>query len=129
MAVFFGMGIVFQNNYNGDMLLVAPICYAISDLLIFFLGREGYIFESIYKGICERKSMKLLKYKDKKIRFDIKSTWKIFMTFVVPSILSVSCFWIIYYASNMYEKNLLGVTINLVLGSLVSGLLKEARYD
>ena len=63
MAVFLGMGIVFQNNYNGDMLLVAPICYAISDLLIFFLGREGYIFESIYKGICERKSMKLLKYK------------------------------------------------------------------
>ena len=71
MAVFLGMGIVFQNNYNGDMLLVAPICYAISDLLIFFLGREGYIFESIYKGICERKSMKLLKYKDKKNRNNI----------------------------------------------------------
>lgn len=92
-------------------------------------NKKDFFSICIYKGICERKSMKLLKYKDKKIRFDIKSTWKIFMTFVVPSILSVSCFWIIYYASNMYEKNLLGVTINLVLGSLVSGLLKEARYD
>lgn len=84
----------------------------------FFLSRDGYIFTSIREGIVKKYYLKIG-----------EKVWKIVVTFIIPIILAVSCFWIIYYAIDMREENILVSTIGLVGGNIISTLLKEARFE
>ena len=54
---------------------------------------------------------------------------KIVATFIIPIILTVSCFWIIYCAIDIKEENILISTIGLAGGNIVSTLLKEVRFE
>lgn len=55
--------------------------------------------------------------------------WKIFATFIVPLILTVSCFWIIVCATDLKNSDLPFLTLALVLGNIVSTMLKETRFE
>ncbi len=118
MAVFLGTGIFLLHTYDRMMITIAPICYGVSEFLVFFLGREGYIFVSVREGIAKKHFLKIG-----------EKAWKIVVTFIAPIILTVSCFWIIYCAIDMREENVLISTIGLAGGNIVSILLKEARFE
>ena len=118
MAVFLGTGIFLLHTYDRMMITIAPICYGVSEFLVFFLGREGYIFMSMREGIVRKYYLKIG-----------EKAWKIIVTFIVPIILTVSCFWIIYCAIDIREENILVSTIGLAGGSIVSTLLKEVRFE
>lgn len=115
MAVFVGINVLLFHNYDKNMLLIAPICYGISDFLIFFLGREEYIFTSLQQGL-QKHSIKIS-----------KMLWKISVTFIFPIILCVSIFWLILFGSGLI-KGILTPTLGLIMGNIVSILLKESRY-
>lgn len=117
MAIFLGSGIFSFHTYDRVMLIIAPVCYGISEFLIFCLNKEGYIYESIRKGM----------------RYDYivsENVQKKVITFIMPIILTVALFLIIYCAIDIEIQNesLLFTTMSLVLGNIVSILLKEARF-
>ena len=116
MAVFLGLGIFLFHSYNETIVWIAPICYGISDFLIFFLSKEGYVFISMREGISKKYNLNISERR-----------WKVVATFIIPIIITVSCFWIIFYATSMRNDNLIYPTIGLILGNIVSILLKEAR--
>ena len=58
-----------------------------------------------------------------------EKTWKTIVTFIVPIMLTISCFWVIYCATDIRKDNLLISTIGLAGGNIVSTLLKEARFE
>lgn len=118
MAVFLGTGIFLFHTYDRMMMTVAPICYGVSEFLVFFLSREGYVFMSMREGIAKKYYMKIG-----------ERAWKIVITFIIPIILTVSCFWIIYCAIDIREENVLISTIGLVGGNIVSTLLKETKFE
>ncbi len=118
MAVFLGTGIFLLHTYDRMMITIAPICYGVSEFLVFFLSREGYIFMSMREGIVRKYYLKIG-----------EKVWKIVVTLIVPIILTVSCFWIIYFAIDIREENILVSTIGLAGGNIVSTLLKEARFE
>lgn len=118
MAVFLGTGIFLLHTYNRMMITIAPICYGVSEFLVFFLSKEGYVFMSMREGIEGKYYFKI-----------VQNAWKIVVTFIVPIILTVSCYWIIYCAIDIREENLLVSTIGLAAGNIVSTLLKEARFE
>lgn len=108
MAVFLGTGILLSHTYDRTMIIIAPICYGISEFLFFFLCREGYIFMSMHDRIITNNHMNIGEKACKRI-----------ITCFVPIILTVSCFWIIYYAIDLKEENLLISTIALVGASCI----------
>lgn len=116
MAVFLGMGIFLPYTYDRIMIAIAPVCYGISEFLTFFLSKEGYLFPSMYEGIAKKYS------KSKKL-------WKMFVTFIIPLILTVSCFWIIICATDLKNNNLPFWTLALILGNIASLILKETRFE
>lgn len=118
MAVFLGIDIFSWYEYDRTMIIIAPICYAVSEFLVFFLSREGYVFKSMREGVIEKNNFKIS-----------EKMWKIVATFLIPIILTISCFWLIYCAININQNNLLGSTIGLIGGNIVSILFKEARVD
>ena len=118
MAVFLGTGIFLLHTYDRMMATIAPICYGVSEFLVSFLGREGYVFLSMREGITRMCHLKIG-----------EKVWKIIVTFIVPIILTVSCFWIIYCAIDIRDENLLISTIGLVGGNIVSTLLKEGKFE
>lgn len=117
MAVFLGIGIFSFHTYDRMMLLIAPLCYGISEFLVFSLGKEGYVFVSIYEAIVKKYYLKIG-----------ESLWKIIATFIIPIILTVSCFWIINYAIDVKNEDLLIPTFGIICGNIVSILLKDAKF-
>lgn len=111
MAVFLGTDIFLFHRYDKIMITIAPICYGLSEFLGYFLSLE----EAIHEGIKRKKY----------IRIGVKKR-KIVVTFIIPTILTVSCFWVICCAIEISTQNLLISTIGLAGGNIVSTLLKEA---
>ncbi|MBD5544594.1 MAG: hypothetical protein HDR01_10250 [Lachnospiraceae bacterium] len=117
MAVFLGIGIFSSHTYDKMIIWIAPVCYGISDFLIFFLGKEGYVFMSMREGI---------------LRYNLKISerrWKMIATFIIPTFLTVGCFWIILCAVDMRSDRLIIPTLGLILGNVVSIMLKGARFE
>lgn len=114
-AIFLGMGIFSPSPYSDrTIVLVAPICYGISDFLMFFLSKGGYAFISLRDGFL------------KNMRTDGKVS-KIIVTVTMPVLLTVSCFWIILWSIGVNGTELVFPTLYLIFGQVVSVILKEAR--
>ena len=95
--------------------MVAPICYGISDFLMFFLSKGGYAFVSLRDGFLKSN-----------MRTDGKVS-KIIVTVTMPVLLTVSCFWIILWSIGVNGTELVFPTLYLIFGQVVSVILKEAR--
>ena len=118
MAIFLGMGIFSSSPYSDrTIVLIAPICYGISDFLMFCLSKGGYALISLREGF-------LKKYK---IETDVKVS-KIFLTVTMSVFLTVSCFWIILWSIGVSGTELVFPTLYLIFGQVVSVILKEARF-
>lgn len=116
-AIFWGMGIFSSTPYSDrTIVLVAPICYGISDFLMFFLSKGGYAFVSLRDGFLKKYNMKA----DGRVS-------KIFVTVTMPVLLTVSCFWIILWSIGVNGTELVFPTLYLIFGQVVSVILKEAR--
>lgn len=116
MAVFLGMGIFLPYTCDRIMVGIVPVCYGISEFLIFFLSKEGYVFSSMYEGMVKKYNIS-------------QKMWKIFATFIMPLILTVSSFWIIVCATDLKNNDLPFLTLSLVSGNIVSIMLKETRFE
>lgn len=125
MAIFLGIDIFSPFSYDKEVIKIAPICYAVSEFFIFFLSEQGYIFKSIFgemKGEYYKSNSKnLKKLKD--------NYWKAFTSFIIPAFIALSCFWIINYAADIVEYNLIITSFGLATGSIISRLLKETQFE
>lgn len=115
MAVFLGINVLLFHYYDKDTILIAPICYGISDFLIYFLGREEYIFTSLQEGV-QKHNIKIT-----------KRLLKIIVTFIIPVFLCVSTFWLILLGTGL-SGIALTPTLGLIMGNIISVLLKESRF-
>lgn len=125
MAVFLGIDIFSPPSYNSELLWIAPICYGVSEFLIYFLSEQGYIFKSIREGM----KAKYYKSNCKNLIKEEGRYWKAITSFIMPTILVLSCFWIICFYLHYVELNLIFTSIGLAAGSIVSRLLKETRFE
>ncbi len=111
MAVFLGISVFSGITYDKMMIGVAPICYGISEFLIFFLNKKGYT-TSIYGWTSKTYKLNVRRKCLEKVTESIIS---IFIT--------VACFLIIFCSVEI-RGELLFPTLNLVCGSLISIQLK-----
>lgn len=112
MAVFLGINIFSKYSYDRIVVLIVPICYATSDFLMFFLGKR----QDIRIPILE------------KFNFIDVVYYRIIVKFIMPIILTTSCFWIIIFAIDMIDNNFLFSTVALILGKTVCLMLKNFMF-
>ncbi len=115
MAGFLGCSILGNYLYDKILIIIAPICYGISDFLIYFLNKGGYVF-----ALFNREKLKNRNLNGK--------IYKTIISILIPVILPVSCFWIILLASDMNSNDLFFPTYGLILGSIMSIILKNFRF-
>lgn len=112
MAIFLGIAIFSKHHYDRMVVLIAFICYTISDFLIFFLRKRQDILIPIYEKL-------------KKID---KVCYKITGEVIIPAILTVSCFWIIIFATDIIDNNFGLTTCALIIGKIISLLLENIMF-
>ncbi|MBD5453749.1 MAG: hypothetical protein HDR30_05460 [Lachnospiraceae bacterium] len=112
MAIFLGIGIFSNHLYDRMLVMIVPMCYAISDFLIFFLRKRQDIFKPIFG----------------KFKIVDEILYKIIEKFIIPIILTVSCFWITIFAIDMIDYNFLFLTRALIIGKFVSLMIKYIMF-
>lgn len=114
MAVFLGVGIFVYPNCDRDLVFCVPICYGITEFLMWSLSMNQSIVKSIDEVMMKRPYLHV----------DIRIKFVIF-TFVMPILMTLSCFWMILKVTDIGSGvSVLGPTLGVVLGNFVSIGLK-----
>lgn len=117
MAVFLGYSFLVDYPYDITIILIAPICYGISDFLMFFLNKDMHI--KLFDRTIE---IPYFVTKHGKI-------WRIIVSPMLSIILTVSCFWLIIFVSNINKDVSLFPTHGLIIGKIISIILKNIVYE
>lgn len=117
MAVFLGLNLFSNHTYDRMMIEVAPVCYGISEFLIFFLNKNGYIMS--LHGLMKEVHKKHI----------YKVYFKIIVVFFIPIFIACSCFLLIFSTIGIDKNLLLTSTVNLIYGSIVSIGIKNMKSN
>ncbi|MDE5802329.1 MAG: hypothetical protein K2I22_05355 [Lachnospiraceae bacterium] len=126
MAVFLGINIFTEYTYDQMMIGTALACYGISEFLVYFLNKSGYVMslhcmvDRIH--ITHRKQgMHVIN----RIHKVYNVCCNIITIFIIPILITVACFLIIFLNMGIDKGILLSASLNLICGNSVSILIKN----
>lgn len=130
MAVFLGINIFTEFSYDQIMIGIALACYGISEFLVYFLNKNGYIV-SLHCMIERYYTTRILHgmYEIDKKHKMYKVCCNIITIFVVPILITVACFLIIFLNIGINKETLFSASINLMCGNGVSILIKNFSFN
>lgn len=112
MAVFLAMSILTKASYETGVILIVAICYGVSDFLVFSLKKRQDTFIPLIK---------------KFEKFD-KVVYISLIKCLLPIIITVSCFLIVYFATDLKNINLPCTLFGLAMGNVISIVLQIMIY-
>lgn len=116
-AFFLSYSFLSDYHYDKTIFLIAPICYGISDFLMFFLRKEMHI------KVLNR-TIKISYFVNKHGR-----VWNAIVSPFFSIILTISCFYVMIFLLDINIGNSFFLTSGLIFGKLISIFLKMILYE